>query len=99
MRHLRFLLTLAALVAVPAWTPALAEAPAATAEAPSAASRVERCPAPTGSRIVPRRDAQGECPGLPAAGQSHDREAVLQTGRSDLSEALSVLNPGISRGR
>lgn len=96
MRHIRFVLTLATLLVVPGWMPVQAEeAAGATSEEPA---RLERCEAPTGSRISPARDARGECPRIAGAGQVFDEEDLQRTGRTDLGEALQQLSPTISRG-
>lgn len=96
MRHIRFALTLATLLILPGWVPAQAEE--AAGAAPQEPAKLERCEAPTGSRISPARDARGECPRVAGAGQVFDAEELQRTGRTDLGEALQQLSPTISRG-
>lgn len=93
MRHIRFALALASILVLPGWTPAIADE--AKAEP---VPKLERCEAPTGSRISPERDARGECPRVAGAGQVFEKEDLERTGRTDLGEALQQLSPSISRG-
>ncbi|TAJ54729.1 MAG: hypothetical protein EPN60_08690 [Nevskiaceae bacterium] len=97
MRHIRFAMTLAALLTLPGWLPAQAEEAQAQAESKP---KLERCDSPTGSRIRPQRDAKGECPTVAGAGRVYDREDLQTTGETDVGRALSRLDPSItSNGR
>lgn len=93
MRHIRFAMTLAALLTLPGWLPAQADE--AQAE-PKPAPKLERCETPTGSRIRPERDAKGECPAVAGAGRVYDREDLQTTGETDVGRALSRLDPSIT---
>lgn len=97
MRHIRFAMTLAALLTLPGWLPAQAEEAQAQAESKP---KLERCETPTGSRIRPERDAKGECPEVAGPGRVYDREDLQSTGETDVGRALNRLDPSItSNGR
>lgn len=93
MRHIRFAMTLAALLTLPGWLPAQAEEAQAQ---PESQPKLERCETPTGSRIRPERDAKGECPAVAGPGRVYDHEDLQSTGQTDLGRALSRLDPAIS---
>lgn len=93
MRHIRFAMTLAALLTLPGWLPAQAEEAQAKSEPPP---KLERCEAPTGSRISPERDAKGECPKVAGAGRVYDHEDLQSTGETNVGRALSRLDPSIT---
>lgn len=92
MRHIRFALALASILVLPGWTPAQAD----DAKAEPAPKKMERCEAPTGSRISPERDAKGECPKSANPGQTYSQEDLQSTGEINVGDALSRLNPSIS---
>lgn len=76
--------------------PAAESAPAADAKPAASSSAWDRqCLRETGSRIKPRKNANGERPCLPLAGRSYSRDDVQRTGKTDVSEALRVLDPTI----
>ena len=89
MRHIRFALALASILVLPGWTPA-------QADDAKPAPKLERCEAPTGSRISPERDAKGECPKSASPGQTYSQEDLQNTGQITVGDALSRLNPSIS---
>lgn len=95
MRHVRFALTLVALLTLPGWMPAqAADAPVKEpAKRPAAASA--DCPKPTGSRITPHRDSRGECPRFAGAGRVYEKEDLERTGTTDVREALRQLDPAL----
>ncbi|ROH93685.1 hypothetical protein ED208_03955 [Stagnimonas aquatica] len=85
-------MTLAALLTLPGWLPAQAEEAQAK---PESTPKLERCEAPTGSRISPQRDDKGECPKVAGAGRVYDQEDLQSTGETDLGRALSRLDTSI----
>lgn len=58
---------------------------------------VKRCEAVTGSRIQPVVAADEACERATPGVRSYSREELESTGRIDLDEALSVLDPSILR--
>lgn len=93
MRHVRFVLALASILVLPGWTPAMADEAQKTEPAP----KLERCEAPTGSRISPERDSKGECPKSASPGKTYTRDDLQSTGEINVGDALSRLDPSISR--
>lgn len=95
MRHVRFALTLVALLTLPGWVPA--QAADATPDTPAnrPAAETADCPTPTGSRITPQRDSRGECPKVAGAGRVYDKNDIDRTGAIDVGEALRQLDPSI----
>lgn len=96
MRHVRFALTLVALLTLPGWVPAQAADDAKTSK-PANRPATERadCPTVTGSRIPPKRDSRGECPKIAGAGRTYDKDDIDRTGAVDLGEAIRQLDPSI----
>lgn len=95
MRHVRFALTLVALLTLPGWVPAQAADAPVSKPANRPVTETSDCPKPTGSRITPQRDSKGECPKLAGAGRVYDKDDIDRTGAIDVSEALRKLDPSI----
>lgn len=62
---------------------------------PSAAVHDPHCLRGTGSRIATRRNAKGERACLPLSGRSYSRDDLQRTGKTDVADALRVLDPSI----
>ena len=67
------------------------------AEDAAQAPAVKRCEAVTGSRIQPVVAAGESCERVTLGVRSYSREELQATGRVDVDEALSVLDPSILR--
>lgn len=94
MRHVRFALTLVALLTLPGWVPAQA-ADAKVGKPASRPTETSDCQPATGSRIPPQRDSRGECPKVAGAGKVFEKEDLERTGAIDVGEALRQLDPSI----
>lgn len=85
--------------AAPATSPAPADATAIGPEAVEASTATDapadrNCLKETGSRIAPASDRKGrKC--INANGRSYDREAIDQTGSTDMREVLRKLDPAV----
>lgn len=75
--------------------PAVASAEPAAAVSAKAAVVDRQCLRETGSRIQPRKNAKGERACLPLSGRSYSRDELQRTGKTDVAEALRVLDPAI----
>ena len=94
MRHVRFAMTLVALLTLPGWVPAQAADDKPGKPAARVAETRDFQPA-TGSRIPPQRDARGECPKVAGAGKVFEKEDLERTGAIDVGDAIRQLDPSI----
>ena len=94
MRHVRFAMTLVALLTLPGWVPAQA-ADVPGKPATQAMKNSKDCPPATGSRIPPERDARGECPKVAGPGRVYERDDIDRTGSITLDDALRRLDPSV----